>query len=219
MATTYKAGDRTKENIINETRKLLYSQGYSNTTYDDISNAASINRALIPYHFKSKQLLGQTIYDEIIRQFLEHFDSILDISEFTPDFVSILHLTAYYQLLKDEHFSSFVYELQADKEFSQFMAKTETELLEGLLSHGKLTEAEHTILIHSEIGMKKELFYLVHTTDIDVNEAAKLQLYMLLSYTGYSKKKIENLYDSAMQVINMLSFRVTKDFRIDISFH
>lgn len=220
MAATYNAGNLTKEKIINATKKLLYKQGFTDTTYDDISNAAGINRALIPYHFKSKQMLGETIYSEIISNFLERFDSILDISEFSPDFVSILHITAYYQLLKDNHFSQFVNELKADKDFSSFMQKSEALLLDGLLNKNtKLSDSEITILLSSAIGMKKELFNLVNTTGIDVNEAAKLQLYMLLSYTGYSKKKIEDLYDSAMQVINMLQFKITKDFQIKISYN
>ncbi|MGN0437259.1 MAG: TetR/AcrR family transcriptional regulator [Lachnospiraceae bacterium] len=220
MATTYKTGNQTKEKIINETKILLYKQGFSKTTYDDISAAANINRALIPYHFKSKQVLGQTIYAEIIQQFEERFDSILDISEFSPDFISILHITAYYQLLQDEHFSKFVYELQADKDFSVFMKESEASLLDGLIHNNtKLSESEITILLASEVGMKKELFYLVNTSDIDINEAAKLQLYMLLSYAGYSKKKTEDLYNSAMQVINMLSFKITKNFQVKIDFN
>lgn len=220
MATTYNAGNLTKEKIINVTKNLLYKQGFTKTTYDDISNAAGINRALIPYHFKSKQMLGETIYSEIISNFLERFDSILDIIEFSPDFISILHITAYYQLLMDEHFAQFVNELQADKDFSSFMQKSEALLLDGLLNKNtRLSDSEITILLSSAIGMKKELFYLVSTIGIDVNEAAKLQLYMLLSYTGYSKKKIEDLYDSAMQVINMLQFKITKDFQIKISYN
>lgn len=220
MATTYNAGNLTKEKIMQETKKLLYKQGFTGTTYDDISNAAKINRALIPYHFKSKQILGQTIYSEIINHFLERFDSILNISEFSPDFVSILHTTAYYQLLKDRHFTQFVNELQADKDFSLFMQKSEALLLDGLLTKNtKLSDSEVTILLSSAIGMKKELFYLINTTDIDINEAAKLQLYMLLSYTGYSRKKIEELYDSAMQVINMMNFKITKNFQIKISYN
>lgn len=220
MATTYNAGNLTKEKIINVTKKLLYKQGFTKTTYDDISNATGINRALIPYHFKSKQMLGATIYSEIINNFLERFDSILDISEFTPDFISILHIAAYYQLLKDAHFSQFANELQEDKDFSTFMQKSEALLLNGLLNKNtKLSASEVTIIHSCAIGMKKELFYLVNTTDIDVNEAAKIQLYMLLSYTGYSKKKIEELYDSAMQVINMLNFKITKDFQIKISYN
>lgn len=220
MGTTYSVGNRTKEKIMKETRKLVYKHGFMNTTYDDISNAAHINRALIPYHFKSKQLLGQAIYQEMIQNFIQRFDTILDVSEFSPDFVSILHIAAYYQLLKDKHFSQFVGELQADTSFSTFMQESEAILLDGFLQKNtKLSDTETSILLISEIGMKKELFHLVNTTKTDINEAAKLQLYMLLSYTGYSKKKTEELYDSAMQVINMLNFQITKDFQVKISYN
>ena len=60
MATTYTVGDKTKSNIINESRKLFYKKGYTETTYTDISKAADVNRALIPYHFKNKELLEKS---------------------------------------------------------------------------------------------------------------------------------------------------------------
>lgn len=219
MATTYNAGNQTKEKIIKEARKLFYKQGFSATTYDDISKAAKINRALIPYHFNSKQILGQNIYSQIINDFLNNIDSIFDVNEFSADFVSILHIVAYYQLLKNKQFTSFLYELQADLSFSTFMEESEKAILSGLLSKStKLSPSEIQILISSEIGMKKELVHLMHTTTIDVNEAAKLQLFMLLSYAGYSKKKIEELYDSAMQVIELLDFKINNNFSVIISF-
>ena len=209
MATTYSSGNKTKEKIIKATRILLYKKGFSNTTYDDISNATKINRALIPYHFKSKQQLGQIIYSQIITDFFSSLDSILDVKEFSADFVSTLHITAYYQLLTDSSFVQFVNELQNDISFSSFM--------EGLIQKSnKLSPTEKSILLTSAVGMKKELIRMVNNKKADVNDIAKMQLYMLLSYCGYSKKKIEELYDSAMQVIHMFTFQITSDFRIDI---
>lgn len=221
MAKTYAAGDQTKEKIIKEAKKLIYKQGFSKTTYDNISKAASINRALIPYHFKSKQILGQTIYEESINGFLNRFDSILEVSDFTPDFVSILHLVAYYQLLTIPTFSRFVNELQADSSFSAFMETSEREIMSGLLvKASKLRETEQNILINSLIGMKKELIRMVAEkhTGFNINEAAKIQLYMILSYTGYTKKKIEELYDSAVEVVNLLKFDLSGSFELQISF-
>lgn len=221
MAKTYITGDQTKEKIIKETKKLIYNQGFSKTTYDHISKAASINRALIPYHFQNKQILGQTIYSDIIEAFIQRFDSILEVSDFTPDFVSILHLAAYYQLLTIPTFSRFVNELQADTSFSSFMETSEREMMSGLLNKAsKLSEFEQTILVNSEIGMKKELIRMVAEQDakIDINEVAKIQLYMIMSYTGYSKKKIEELYDSATKVIKLLKFEQNNKSQIEISF-
>lgn len=219
MGKSYITGNQTKEKIIKEAKRLLYIQGFSNTTYDHISHAADINRALIPYHFKSKQSLGQTIYAKLLDDFLTRLDSILDINEFSDDFISILHITAYYRLLENLPFSRFLKELQADTDFSVFMEDSEQILLEGLLkSNKKLTTNEIHILLVSEIGMKKELIRMVCDHQCDIDTIAKIQLYMILSYTGYSKKKIEELYDSAMQVIDLLSFQITQDFDISISF-
>ena len=219
MATTYSTGNQTKEKIIKEAKKLLYKNGFSNTTYDHISQAAGINRALIPYHFTSKQILGQVIYSDIMNDFLTHFDSIMDIDEFSPDFVSILHMVAYYKLLENKPFTRFLAQLQADISFSDFLEESESTLIEGFFQkNNRLTEEEHRILLRSEIGMKKELIRMIEQSFVNIDTIAKMQLVLLLSYAGYSKKKIEELYDSATQVIDLLDFTITDEFNVEISF-
>ena len=74
MANTYLAGEQTKRNILRESKKLFYKKGYTETTYNDISAVAKVNRALIPYHFKNKQILGLEIYNQIIAEFYELID-------------------------------------------------------------------------------------------------------------------------------------------------
>lgn len=224
MATTYITGEQTKQRIKAESRKLFYKKGFSKTTYDDISKATQLNRALIPYHFTNKQILGEEIYKDMLSDFINTFDTILDIREFSADFVSILHLVAYYHLLKDAHFTSYVYELQAAQSFSASVYHTEQDIIAGLTKAStKLSDIEQTILITSEIGMKKELISLTkkamdHQDTLNIEEIAKIQLSMLLGHMGYTKKKIDELYNSANEVINLMEFHVTENFAINITF-
>lgn len=57
--SNYAVGKETQKKIWKAGRKLFYEKGLDATTYDDISKAAGINRALIPYYFKTKHQLGR----------------------------------------------------------------------------------------------------------------------------------------------------------------
>lgn len=51
----YKNGVSTRKVILQVCRKLFYDKGYHETSYDDICNAAHVNRGSIYYHFKEKE--------------------------------------------------------------------------------------------------------------------------------------------------------------------
>ena len=51
----YKNGASTRQVILQSCRKLFYDKGYHETSYDDICNAAHVNRGSIYYHFKEKE--------------------------------------------------------------------------------------------------------------------------------------------------------------------
>lgn len=85
MSTTYHAGEHTKNKIFEVSRQLFYSKGYDETTYDDISNAANINRALIPYHFKNKKNLGLIVYRRLIDDYFSICDQALEDTSISED--------------------------------------------------------------------------------------------------------------------------------------
>lgn len=221
MSNTYLAGEQTKRRILKESKKLFYKNGYTETTYTDISAAAKINRALIPYHFKNKQVLGLEIYNGVITNFMTSLNEILDISEFTPDFASIIHIIAYYRLLKNAEFSRFVYQLQLENP-PLFTTEQEKRLISGLGNKlTKLTDAELDIAANLSIGMKKELIHMIYHSKyaVDIDQLAKMNLHMLMSYAGYSEKKAAELTDAATQVVNLFSFQVKTGFSIEIKYN
>lgn len=221
MANTYTVGEQTKRKILEESKKLFYANGFTATTYDDICKAIAANRALIPYHYKNKQLLGQAVYMELIDTTYAKLDATLDITQFSSDFISVLHLITYYQLLKITPFTRFLYELQQAQEFSKAIAASEQILLAGLGDKfAKLTKEQWRLLVPVAVGMKRsmtELFY-EQPDAVSVEETAKAHLTMLMGYAGYSKKKIDELVDAAIQVVALFDFNITKDFEIVISY-
>lgn len=184
---------------------------------------AKINRALIPYHFKSKQILGQEIYRNIIDDFSNTFDEILDISQFSPDFVSILHIFAYYRLLgNNPKFSRFVFQLLSDGADSIFTIEKEKELLLGFGSKfSRFQEEELDILVQFNIGMKKESIRMIYLSNevTDIDQISQIHMHMLLGYAGYSRKKADELIAAAFEVINLFSFHVKSGFTIEIKYN
>lgn len=223
MANTYLAGEQTKRNILRESKKLFYKKGYTETTYNDISSAAKVNRALIPYHFKTKQILGLEIYNQIIAEFYELIDSVLDTDQFDTDFVSILHTVAYYRLLaSNKHFLQFLSELQSDEAATLFDLATEREWLISLGSKfANMNDADLTILTQMSIGMKKESVTLLTTasTTLNADAVAHMYLHMLMRYVGYSVKKADELINAATEIANLLNFQIKNGFAIELKYN
>lgn len=61
----------TRDAILQATRQRLTEVGYANLNVRDIARAASVNHALIGYHFGGKQQLVLAVLDEANRQLLE----------------------------------------------------------------------------------------------------------------------------------------------------
>lgn len=56
-----------KEELIKQTAKeLFFSKGYLHATTQEIADAAGVNRALINYYFRSRDLLFETVYREAV---------------------------------------------------------------------------------------------------------------------------------------------------------
>ncbi len=223
MSNTYLAGEQTKRNILRESKKLFYKKGYTETTYSDISTVAKVNRALIPYHFKNKQILGLEIYHLIMDEFYELIDNLLDTSQFDKDFVSILHTVAYYRLLaSNTHFLQFLSELQADENAILFDTELEKEWITNLGSKfASLDETELNILTQMNIGIKKENIILLSTSakETDADTISKMHLHMLMRYAGYTAKKTDELIAAATEIANLLNFQIKNGFVIELKYN
>ncbi len=222
MSNTYLAGEQTKRNILRESKKLFYKKGYTETTYSDISTVAKVNRALIPYHFKNKQILGLEIYKQIMNEFYELIDNVLDTSQFDKDFVNVLHMFAYYRLLSgNTHFLQFVCELQEDENASLFTVDQEIEWLMGLGSKfANLTEDERLILAQMHMGMHKESITLLNQSKKhNADTLTHMQIHMLMRYVGYTAKKTDELIAAAIEVVNLLNFQIKNGFAIELTYN
>lgn len=221
MSTTYQTGNATKSKILTLSKLLFHQKGYAATTYTDISASANVNRALIPYHFQSKPILGKAVFQEILSQTHTKLDTILDMSQFSADFAGMLHLMSFYYLLQDNTFATFCTQVLADDHNALFdHAAEQAELLSLSKKLSSLSDEELSLLTHMHIGIKQQMIqYLANHTDTDLKTIAKMHLALLLSYIGQSRKKCDELIDAACEVLDMLSFQLDDSFTISISFH
>ncbi len=220
MSNTYQTGNATKNKILTQSKLLFHQKGYAATTYSDISTTANVNRALIPYHFQSKPILGKAVFQDILTQTHTYLDDILDISQFSADFAGMLHLMAFYYLLQDNTFARFCTQVLADD--SNVLFDYTTEQAELLALSKKLvstSDEELDLLVHMHIGIKQQMIrYLADRTDTDSKTIANMHLALLLNYTGQSRKKCDELIDAACEVLDMLSFQIDDSFNATLSY-
>ena len=66
------------EKLIKEKAKILFFQkGFLNATTQEIADEAGVNRALIHYYFRSRELMLDSLLDETLREKKERVRSIL----------------------------------------------------------------------------------------------------------------------------------------------
>src|SRR5918993_3596594 len=66
------------EKLIKEKAKILFVQkGFLNATTQEIADEAGVNRALIHYYFRSRELMLETLLDETMREKRDRVRSIL----------------------------------------------------------------------------------------------------------------------------------------------
>jgi len=65
---TTQRGMASREKILATAERLFSEHGFDKTTVDSISSAAGVNKAMIYYHFDSKDEIVKTIYDRILSE-------------------------------------------------------------------------------------------------------------------------------------------------------
>jgi len=98
---------RTRESILEASRKLFLERGYAGTRINNITDACGISRAGFYTYFKDKRevfnLLGQTAYDEIL-EVIARWDTLPK----TPALADIVEWVEAYFAFMDRH-GSFIF--------------------------------------------------------------------------------------------------------------
>ena len=218
MSTTYLAGEQTKRKILKESRKLFYKNGFPKTSYDDISKAAKVNRALIPYYFKNKLNLGIKIFQIITDDFNEACGKMFP-KDISIELKTSLNMFAYYRLLKSQQFARFARQIQCAEAFSEDMITSEKKFFEEIV-HKKdlLSREEYDILANMDYGIEKEIIRMAAVDpEADIDKMTSIELNIMLGYFGYTKKEIEQIIADSIRILDGFNLTVKDKFKIEVS--
>lgn len=71
--------DRTTEQkILAAAKKVFTAKGMAGARMQDIADGAGINKALLHYYFRSKEKLFETIFTEVVRDFLPRINELFE---------------------------------------------------------------------------------------------------------------------------------------------
>lgn len=181
----YKAGLRTKEKILAESKKLFYEKGYNETSLMDICNATGIRLGNLHYHFPNKSDISKTIYFEIVdylqRQVITLFPDEEELVQL------VISLTCHQRLLfQDANYRRF--SLQHTKESMVNISIEEYRNIVPMVDHflsKKMSdiEIEFTYATFSGADIKIEQFINDNIDRLTYEKAAKLTNHFYLAVT------------------------------------
>jgi len=98
--------DTTEQRILAAAHKIFLSRGLDGARMQDIADEAGINKALLHYYFRSKDKLFETIFAEVVRQFMPRINEIFEsdlplfqkIEQFCERYINQMKQTPYMPL-------------------------------------------------------------------------------------------------------------------------
>ncbi len=150
MARKTKEGAlKTKKKIIDSAKNIFYEKGFRDTTIDDIAKAIGLSRGAVYWHFKSKEEIFISIYDE----FMSRLDSIVGetIGKKDATIVSIY-----------EYMQKTIYMLVSDYSY-----RTTLDLL---LFRTELTQKLQVLKQRDDLWVEDILNTIVHIVDTQIKK-------------------------------------------------
>lgn len=156
----YKKGLNTCNYIVEESKKLFYTKGYSKTTIQEICDNTNITLGNFTYYFKTKQDLLRRIYLDYLKN-IEAF--VIENSEEYPNLFDkylMVCIVYNYNLFADKNISNFNYSIIKNNSlYNDIFLNLPVEEIK--LAYGNLNEdisrKELKLLYLSDLGTRKEL--------------------------------------------------------------
>lgn len=218
MSTTYLVGEQTKRKIFKVSRLLFYKQGYDETTYDDISKLANINRALIPYYFKNKKNLALLVYQQFIEDYFAICDKALEDSNISDEGRTAFYMFGFYRLLKNRNLAKFLVQFHSDIDYSEKMVISKKRLFDILsIKNSEISQADYEILSQMDYGIEKELIRIAYyKEDSDMDQLSSIEFHLILSFLGYTKEQIEQIIIEARTNLSRVTIQLKERFNFDL---
>lgn len=103
----YENGLETKAKILDACKELFYTKGFTKTTFKDIGQLADVNQGLIVYYYKTKNILANTIFQDVMTAMMGQIERVFAKEDMLTRFFISDFL--YFRLLYDDgHFREFI---------------------------------------------------------------------------------------------------------------
>lgn len=214
MSTTYLVGEQTKRKIFKVSRLLFYKQGLDETTYDDISKLAKVNRALIPYYFKNKKNLARLVFQRFIDDYYDACDKLMLGSSLSDEVRTAVYMFGYYRLMRDRNLAKFLIQLHSELDYDERMVISEKKFFDTINPNfSRLPESEYRILSQMDYGIEKELIRILYYQDHnDPDKLSSTEFHLILGYFGYNKEMIEDIIQETIQFLDQHPLTIKERF-------
>jgi TetR/AcrR family transcriptional regulator len=98
----------TEKKIISSAEKLFFQKGKAGTSMQDIADDAGINRTLLNYYFRSKELLFEAVFKKAMSSFIPNLAAVLHSDMSFEDFVPFVIETIIDAMLENPQIPIFV---------------------------------------------------------------------------------------------------------------
>lgn len=219
MATTYLVGEQTKRRIFKISRQLFYKKGYAETTYDDISKLAKVNRALIPYYFKNKKNLALLVFQKFIEDYYAVCDKAADGLDLSDEVRTAVYMFGYYRLLRNRNLAKFLIQFHSDVDFDEHMVTGEKKFFDAINTNFcKVSKYDYAALSQMDYGIEKELIRMVYYhEDIDIDRLSSIEFHLILGYFGYSKEKIDEIITETLKHLDRFQITLKDKFNFELT--
>lgn len=219
MATTYLVGEQTKRKIFKISRQLFYKKGYDETTYDDISKLAKVNRALIPYYFKNKKNLALLVFQKFIEDYYAVCDKTMEGLDMSGEVRAAVYMFGYYRLLRNRNLAKFLIQFHSDVDFNERMVTSQKKFFDAInMNFCKVPEYDYGVLSQMDYGIEKELIRMAYYDEnVDVDRLSSIEFHLILGYFGYSKDKIDEIITETMKHLDKFQIILKDRFNFELT--
>jgi AcrR family transcriptional regulator len=136
LAEEQKSMPDSQRQIVNAAREIFQQKGYDGARMQDIADAAGINKALLHYYFKNKDLLFEAVFQEALAKLMGPVLQVLGSSEAIEWKVTALVTTYMDVLMSNLHIPAFVlHELTRNPQrLAEFVGKQKVGGIQVFLS-------------------------------------------------------------------------------------
>lgn len=149
--------ENTETEILNAAKEVFQQKGMAGTRMQEIADKANINKALLHYYYRNKQLLFEAVFQSAFKLLAPQLHKILNddsdlfekIKNFTENYVSFVIKHPYLPNFVIQELSKnpeFVQKLRADKNFpsiEKFKTQVNQAAIQGII---KPIEAEQLFI-------------------------------------------------------------------------